>query len=51
MYMIFSLYTNVQDLPGVYSARAFVGWYNGLPEHRDADGKYTHSTGCLCIST
>ncbi|KAJ5484162.1 NADPH:adrenodoxin oxidoreductase [Penicillium diatomitis] len=20
---------------GVYSARAFVGWYNGLPEHRD----------------
>ena len=24
-----------QDLPGVYSARAFVGWYNGLPAHRD----------------
>ncbi|WPG98715.1 nadph:adrenodoxin oxidoreductase, mitochondrial [Acrodontium crateriforme] len=24
-----------EDLNGVYSARAFVGWYNGLPEHAD----------------
>ena len=24
-----------QALRSVYSARAFVGWYNGLPEHRD----------------
>ena len=24
-----------QDLQGVYSARAFVGWYNGLPIHKD----------------
>ncbi|CAI6330775.1 unnamed protein product [Periconia digitata] len=24
-----------EDLPGVYSARDFVGWYNGLPEFRD----------------
>jgi adrenodoxin-NADP+ reductase len=24
-----------EDLPGVYSARSFVGWYNGLPEHRE----------------
>ncbi|XP_016846845.2 NADPH:adrenodoxin oxidoreductase, mitochondrial [Anolis carolinensis] len=24
-----------EDLAGVYSARAFVGWYNGLPENRD----------------
>lgn len=24
-----------ENLPGVYSARAFVGWYNGLPENRD----------------
>ncbi len=24
-----------EDLKGVYSARAFVGWYNGLPEMRD----------------
>ena len=23
-----------EDLKGVYSARAFVGWYNGLPEFR-----------------
>lgn len=22
-----------EDLPGVFSAREFVGWYNGLPEH------------------
>ncbi|KAL7275797.1 NADPH-adrenodoxin reductase [Rhizina undulata] len=25
------------SLKGVYSARAFVGWYNGLPEYRDLD--------------
>ncbi|KAJ5758526.1 hypothetical protein N7520_005682 [Penicillium odoratum] len=24
-------------LRSVYSARSFVGWYNGLPEHRDLD--------------
>jgi adrenodoxin-NADP+ reductase len=24
-----------EDRPHVYSARAFVGWYNGLPEYRD----------------
>ncbi|NXN95041.1 ADRO protein, partial [Rhinopomastus cyanomelas] len=24
-----------ENLYGVYSARAFVGWYNGLPENRD----------------
>ncbi|KAL1916664.1 uncharacterized protein VTP21DRAFT_5368 [Calcarisporiella thermophila] len=24
-----------ESAPGVFSARAFVGWYNGLPEHRD----------------
>lgn len=24
-----------EDLPGVYSARSFVGWYNGLPQFRD----------------
>ncbi|XP_065898744.1 NADPH:adrenodoxin oxidoreductase, mitochondrial-like isoform X2 [Dysidea avara] len=24
-----------EDLPGVYSARAFVGWYNGLPEEKN----------------
>nr|XP_044601133.1 NADPH:adrenodoxin oxidoreductase, mitochondrial isoform X1 [Equus asinus] len=25
-----------EELPGVFSARAFVGWYNGLPENREA---------------
>ena len=24
-----------EDHPHIYSARAFVGWYNGLPEYRD----------------
>ena len=24
-----------QALPGVYSAKTFVGWYNGLPSCRD----------------
>ena len=24
-----------ESLSGVHSARAFVGWYNGLPEMRD----------------
>lgn len=24
-----------EELPGVHSARAFVGWYNGLPENRE----------------
>lgn len=24
-----------EDLAGVYTARTFVGWYNGLPENRD----------------
>ncbi|KAG8509619.1 NADPH:adrenodoxin oxidoreductase, mitochondrial [Galemys pyrenaicus] len=26
-----------EELPGVLSARAFVGWYNGLPENREPD--------------
>lgn len=26
-----------EDLEGVYSARAFVGWYNGLPEYANLD--------------
>ena len=26
-----------EDKPHIYSARAFVGWYNGLPEYRDLD--------------
>ncbi|RMZ70060.1 hypothetical protein GMOD_00000105 [Pyrenophora seminiperda CCB06] len=26
-----------EDLPGVYSARSFVAWYNGLPQFQDLD--------------
>jgi ferredoxin--NADP+ reductase len=26
-----------EDLPGSHSATAFVGWYNGHPDHRDLD--------------
>ena len=26
-----------ENLQGIYSARAFVGWYNGLPEYSDLD--------------
>lgn len=26
-----------ENLNGIYSARAFVGWYNGLPEYADLD--------------
>lgn len=26
-----------EDKPHIFSARAFVGWYNGLPEYRDLD--------------
>ncbi|KIW24281.1 uncharacterized protein PV07_10008 [Cladophialophora immunda] len=30
-----------EDKPHIYSARAFVGWYNGLPEYRDLDPDLT----------
>jgi adrenodoxin-NADP+ reductase len=26
-----------ENLKGIYSARAFVGWYNGLPEYADLE--------------
>ena len=26
-----------ENSPGVFSAREFVGWYNGLPEHAGLD--------------
>lgn len=26
-----------EELPGVHSARSFVGWYNGLPEHKNME--------------
>ena len=38
----------LQDLHGVYSARAFVGWYNGLPTHRDVGADYSHD---ICLIT
>ncbi|KAJ3035846.1 hypothetical protein HK097_004092 [Rhizophlyctis rosea] len=28
---------NESSTPNVFSARAFVGWYNGLPEHKDLE--------------
>jgi adrenodoxin-NADP+ reductase len=30
-----------EDKPNIYSARAFVGWYNGLPEYRDLNPDLT----------
>lgn len=30
-----------EDLGGIYSARAFVGWYNGLPEYADLNPDLT----------
>lgn len=30
-----------EDKPHIYSARAFVGWYNGLPEYRDLNPNLT----------
>ncbi|KAF3918649.1 hypothetical protein AA313_de0204851 [Arthrobotrys entomopaga] len=32
-------------LSGIHSARAFVGWYNGLPEHRDLNPDLEGSDG------
>ncbi|KAG5455432.1 MAG: hypothetical protein BJ554DRAFT_5159, partial [Olpidium bornovanus] len=32
-----------RDLRGVVSARAFVGWYNGLPDHKDLDPRLLRS--------
>lgn len=33
-----------EELPGVFSARAFVGWYNGLPENREVSLGSTPAT-------
>lgn len=30
-----------EELPGVVSARAFVGWYNGLPENQEVSVRGT----------
>ncbi|CAI8055101.1 NADPH:adrenodoxin oxidoreductase, mitochondrial [Geodia barretti] len=36
-----------EDTPGVYSARSFVGWYNGLPEHRQLDPDLSGEVGVV----
>ncbi|KAK2758313.1 NADPH-adrenodoxin reductase [Arachnomyces sp. PD_36] len=39
-----------EDAPsGVYSARAFVGWYNGLPEYRDLNPDLTAGEDAVII--
>ncbi|KAJ5805312.1 hypothetical protein N7474_011199 [Penicillium riverlandense] len=38
-----------QALRSVYSARAFVGWYNGLPEHRDLDPDLTSGEDAVIV--
>jgi adrenodoxin-NADP+ reductase len=36
-------------LKGVYSARAFVGWYNGLPEYADLEPDLTQGDEAVVI--
>ncbi|KAK4157249.1 hypothetical protein C8A00DRAFT_40345 [Chaetomidium leptoderma] len=38
-----------EDLKGVYSAREFVGWYNGLPEHADLAPDLTQGDEAVII--
>jgi len=38
-----------EDLKGVVSARAFVGWYNGLPEYADLDPDLTKGDTAVVI--
>ncbi|KAK5118781.1 hypothetical protein LTR85_007987 [Meristemomyces frigidus] len=38
-----------EDLEGVVSARAFVGWYNGLPEYADLDPDLTKGDTAVVI--
>ncbi|OGE53765.1 hypothetical protein PENARI_c007G08685 [Penicillium arizonense] len=38
-----------QALKNVHSARAFVGWYNGLPEHRDLDPDLTSGEDAVIV--
>jgi adrenodoxin-NADP+ reductase len=37
------------NLKGIYSARAFVGWYNGLPEYADLDPDLTKGEEAIVI--
>jgi adrenodoxin-NADP+ reductase len=36
-------------LKGIYSARAFVGWYNGLPEYADLNPNLTQGEEAIVI--
>ncbi|MEQ1505984.1 MAG: FAD-dependent oxidoreductase [Myxococcota bacterium] len=36
-----------EDLPGSHSATAFVGWYNGHPDHRDRDFDLSSTTAVV----
>ncbi|XP_066470525.1 NADPH:adrenodoxin oxidoreductase, mitochondrial isoform X2 [Tiliqua scincoides] len=36
-----------ENLAGVYTARAFVGWYNGLPENRDLKPDLSNETAVV----
>jgi adrenodoxin-NADP+ reductase len=38
-----------KDVRGIYSARAFVGWYNGLPEYRDLDPDLTSGEDAVIV--
>ncbi|CBX99075.1 hypothetical protein LEMA_P083140.1 [Plenodomus lingam JN3] len=38
-----------EDLPGVYSAREFVGWYNGLPEFQGLEPNLTAGEQAVVI--
>lgn len=37
------------NLKGIYSARAFVGWYNGLPEYADLEPDLTQGDEAIVI--
>lgn len=37
-----------EDLAGVYSAKDFVGWYNGLPSCQKV-GEDLQGEGCVCV--
>ena len=37
------------NLKGIYSARAFVGWYNGLPEYADLEPDLTQGDNAVII--
>lgn len=38
-----------EDLNGIYSARAFVGWYNGLPEYADLAPDLTQGEEAIIV--